>query len=121
MSFKKNDLRSRSFKIRSKIMILDHFKKDLPMSGLCPLYCPAICTCFCAYTIQAHSTTNGKIWRDIQNPQMFETDPESFSPAILGTPKPRALQVVIKLKIDRKTKNLKFDFFCTVQQHMKTI
>jgi hypothetical protein len=33
-----------------------------------------IYTCFCAYTIHARSTTNGKIWREIQNPQMFETD-----------------------------------------------
>jgi hypothetical protein len=43
-----------------------------------------IYTCFCAYTIQARATTNGKIRREIQNPQMFEmfeTDPESFSPA----------------------------------------
>jgi hypothetical protein len=32
-----------------------------------------IYTCFCAYTIQARSTTNGKIRREIQNPQMFET------------------------------------------------
>jgi hypothetical protein len=33
--------------------------------------------------MQARSTANGKIWREIQNPQMFETDgPESFSPAI---------------------------------------
>jgi hypothetical protein len=32
--------------------------------------------------MQARSTTNGKIRREIQNPQMFETDPESFSPAI---------------------------------------
>jgi hypothetical protein len=40
-----------------------------------------IYTCFCAYTIQARSTTNRKIRREIQNPQMFETDPraESFS------------------------------------------
>jgi hypothetical protein len=37
---------------------------------------------FCAFTIQAHSTANGKFWREIQNTQMFETDPESFSPAI---------------------------------------
>jgi hypothetical protein len=28
------------------------------------------------------STANGKMQREIQNPQMFETDPESFSPAI---------------------------------------
>jgi hypothetical protein len=41
-----------------------------------------IYTCFCAYTIQARFTTNGKIRLEIQNPQMFETDPESFSPAI---------------------------------------
>jgi hypothetical protein len=41
-----------------------------------------IYTCFCAYTIHARSTTNGKIRREIQNPQMLETDPESFSPAI---------------------------------------
>jgi hypothetical protein len=41
-----------------------------------------IYTCFCAYTIQTCSTTKGKIRREIQNPQMFETDPESFSPAI---------------------------------------
>jgi hypothetical protein len=34
-----------------------------------------IYTCFCAYTIQARSPTNGKIRREIQNPQMFETDP----------------------------------------------
>jgi hypothetical protein len=34
-----------------------------------------IYTCFCAYTIQVSSTTNGKIRREIQNPQMFETDP----------------------------------------------
>jgi hypothetical protein len=32
--------------------------------------------------MQARSTANGKIRRKIQNPQMFETDPESFSPAI---------------------------------------
>jgi hypothetical protein len=34
-----------------------------------------IYTCFCAYTKQARSTTNEKIRREIQNPQMFETDP----------------------------------------------
>jgi hypothetical protein len=33
-----------------------------------------IYTCFCAYTMQARSTANGKIRRKIQNPQMFETD-----------------------------------------------
>jgi hypothetical protein len=36
-------------------------------------------TCFCAYKailyVQARSTTNGKIRRQIQIPQMFETDP----------------------------------------------
>jgi hypothetical protein len=41
-----------------------------------------IYTCFCAYTTQARFTANGKIRREIQNPQMFETDPESFPPAI---------------------------------------
>jgi hypothetical protein len=40
-----------------------------------------IYTCFCAYTIQARSTTNGKIGCEIQNPQMFQTNSESFSPA----------------------------------------
>jgi hypothetical protein len=34
-----------------------------------------IYTCFSTYTIQAHSTTNGKIRREIQNTQMIETDP----------------------------------------------
>jgi hypothetical protein len=34
-----------------------------------------IYTCICAYTIQARSTANGKLRREIQNPQMFETDP----------------------------------------------
>jgi hypothetical protein len=32
--------------------------------------------------MQARSTANGKIRREIQNPQMFETDPESVFPAI---------------------------------------
>jgi hypothetical protein len=35
--------------------------------------------------MQAHSTANGKIRREIQNPQMFETDPESFFLAIYFT------------------------------------
>jgi hypothetical protein len=34
-----------------------------------------IYTCICAYTMQARSTANGKIRREIQNPQMFKTDP----------------------------------------------
>jgi hypothetical protein len=46
------------------------------------LYRLLIYTCFCAYTMQARSTANGKIRREIQNIQMFKTDPESFSPAI---------------------------------------
>jgi hypothetical protein len=61
------------------------------VKSLCPLYRPAdsayymallIYTCFCAYTMQARSTANGKIRREIQNHQIFETDPESFSQAI---------------------------------------
>jgi hypothetical protein len=35
--------------------------------------------------MQARSTANGKIRREIQNPQMFEIDPEFFSPAIYFT------------------------------------
>jgi hypothetical protein len=33
------------------------------------------------YTMQARSTTNGKIRREIQNPQMFETDRRGPGPS----------------------------------------
>jgi hypothetical protein len=36
--------------------------------------------------MQAHSTANEKVRREIQNHQMFETDHESFSPAIYFKP-----------------------------------
>jgi hypothetical protein len=35
-------------------------------------------TCFCAYTIEARSTTNRNIRREIQIPQMFEPDPAQW-------------------------------------------
>jgi hypothetical protein len=41
-----------------------------------------IYTCFCANTMLARFTANGNIRREIYNPQMFETDPKSFCPAI---------------------------------------
>jgi hypothetical protein len=42
-----------------------------------------IYTCLQAYSMQARSTANIKIRPEIQNLQMFETDPESYkSPAI---------------------------------------
>jgi hypothetical protein len=68
---------------------------------LCPLYHPALLlyTCFCAYNMQARSTANGKIRREIQNPQMFETDPESFSPAIYFTHALRSPDVRVGAKL----------------------
>jgi hypothetical protein len=42
-----------------------------------------IYTCFCAYTVQVRYTANGKIRREIQKPQMFETDPEVLFPSHL--------------------------------------
>jgi hypothetical protein len=43
----------------------------------------------------AGSTANGKIRCEIQNPQMFETDPESFSPAIYFI-----IVLLLKAKVD---------------------
>jgi hypothetical protein len=62
-----------------------------------------IYTCFCAYTIQARSTTNGNIQREIQNPQMFETDP-GLSPF----PQQSTLAARLKRQItyDRKRTNV---------------
>jgi hypothetical protein len=52
----------------------------------CPLYRPAhLYLLLRLYTMQTRSTPNGKIRREIQNPQIFETDPESFSPAIYSS------------------------------------
>jgi hypothetical protein len=68
-------------KIRSKVCC--HFGRVLPTISLGRAL--LITTCFRAYNMQARSTANRKIRRKIQNSQMFETDPESFSPAINST------------------------------------
>jgi hypothetical protein len=46
--------------------------------------------------MQARSTANEKIHREIQNPQMFATDPESFSPANNFSDRCNCLLFVIK-------------------------
>jgi hypothetical protein len=58
-------------KIRSKVCC--HFGRVRVRAVSAHYIALLIYTCFCAYTMQARSTANGKIRREIQNPQMLET------------------------------------------------